>query len=225
MILSGEQVSVIIIVRNGEKYLSQAIESVLAQTFSPFEIIVVDGHSTDQTAAAAASYAGVHLVQQTETGIANARNCGIETASGALIAFLDHDDLWLPDKLARQVAALTQARQAAYCLTGFSFIGPRAGSDQPQLAGTPSVLLAKRALFNELGMFDESFQIGCDTEWFTRARDFKVPCEVIPDVLAYKRLHESNISHDSVLNRREMFRIAKMSIERERRNANDTSHH
>jgi glycosyltransferase involved in cell wall biosynthesis len=214
MKMPEQLVSVIIIVRNGEKYLAQAIESVLAQSVPPSELLVIDGHSTDQTPVIAASYPSVQLVQQSGSGIANARNLGLELAAGQLIAFLDHDDVWLPNKLARQISALNSSEHAAYCLAGFSFIGrPHRGRGQ-QLAGTPSVLLAKRRLFKRIGGFDQSFTIGCDAEWFIRARDLEVPHVVVQEVLAYKRLHQSNISLNADLNRREMFQIIKMSLAR-----------
>lgn len=96
-------ISAIVVVQNGERYLSSAIESIIDQTHQPDEIIVVDGYSKDNTAEVAKSYLQVSYIRQHGTGLANARNTGIEYARGELIAFLDHDDYWLPDKLKVQL--------------------------------------------------------------------------------------------------------------------------
>ncbi|MCG3148419.1 MAG: hypothetical protein PCFJNLEI_01862 [Verrucomicrobiae bacterium] len=100
-------VSVVIPAYNCARFLAQAVESVLAQTCPPTEVIVVDDGSTDDTAEVAASFGTrIHLIRQPNRGPAVARNTGIEAAQGEWIAFLDSDDVWFPDKLERQVAAL-----------------------------------------------------------------------------------------------------------------------
>lgn len=105
-------VSVVIPVWNGERYLAEAIKSVLAQTHVDFELIVVDDGSTDQTATIAEDYARmdprVRLVRQPNQGVAAARNTGLEVARGEWVACLDHDDLMLPHRLERQVAFIDE---------------------------------------------------------------------------------------------------------------------
>src|SRR4051812_31179197 len=101
--MSNPSVSVIIAVKNGERFLRDCLESVLAQTFQPVEIIVIDGHSTDSTPAIARSFPQVRYLLQSAPGLSAAYNQGIQGASGELIAFISHDDLWTPDKLAIQV--------------------------------------------------------------------------------------------------------------------------
>ena len=85
-------VTVVLAVRNGERYLASAIQSVLAQDYRPIELVVVDGQSSDATAAIAQSFVQVHYVRQMTQGISNAYNLGIEVASGDLIAFISHDE-------------------------------------------------------------------------------------------------------------------------------------
>jgi len=98
------EVSVIIPAYNAERYLRETLESVLAQTYRDFEVIVVDDGSTDRTGAIAAGFGPpVRCIRQANAGPSPARNRGIREARGALIAFLDADDLWLPEKLAEQV--------------------------------------------------------------------------------------------------------------------------
>ncbi len=114
-------VSVIIPTYNRAAILPRAIESVLAQSFGHFELVVVDDGSTDDTRAAVDRFADrriIYLRHAQNSGGAAARNTGIDAARGRHVAFLDSDDEWLPDKLARQVAVLEQAGSemgAVYC--------------------------------------------------------------------------------------------------------------
>ena len=105
---TNSAVSVIIPSYNCEPFLAEAIESVFAQTYRPKEVIVVDDGSTDQTAAIARSYKEVQYIYQANQGPAIARNNGIATARGDFIAFIDHDDMWLPNKLEVQIEYLLE---------------------------------------------------------------------------------------------------------------------
>src|SRR5262249_24365681 len=103
--MTGPLVSVVMPVYNGEKYLRHSVETVLAQSYWPLELVAVDDGSTDGSAGLLASYgAPVRVVRQTNAGVAAARDAGIAAARGELIAFLDQDDWWRPTKVARQVA-------------------------------------------------------------------------------------------------------------------------
>src|SRR5438132_1599837 len=111
-------VSVVIPVYNGERYLADAIQSVRDQTYQNFEVIVVDDGSTDGSADVAQRFGeAIRYVHQANGGVCKARNAGIAAARGAYIAFLDQDDLWLPDKLAAQVTYLDSHPEvgAVYC--------------------------------------------------------------------------------------------------------------
>jgi glycosyltransferase involved in cell wall biosynthesis len=219
--LSGAPVSVIVAVKNGERFLAAALGSVLAQTLPPMEIVVVDGRSTDATAFIARSFPTVRHLIQPDDGLARARNLGIAAARHELIAFLDHDDLWEPHKLERQVGHMRDRPTVAYTLSWMRFLlepgmtraltGPVA---EPRMAATPSALIARRVLFDQIGYFDPSLSVGCDADWFTRARDQGVPCAVLAEVLLQKRVHDRNLSSDHDRNRREMFAVARRSIAR-----------
>ena len=117
--MSEEQplVSVIIPVYNGARYLRPALESVFAQTYHPFEVIVVDDGSTDDSGAIAQSFPEVRYIQQANQGVAAARNHGIDAARGEFFAFLDQDDLWTPEKLKLQMAHLLDNPELGYTLT------------------------------------------------------------------------------------------------------------
>ena len=107
---------------NAERYLSDAIESVLAQTHPCFEVIVVDDGSTDDTAQIARSYPEVRCLRQQNGGDANARNRAISETNGDLIAFLDADDLWLPEKIARQLDLFRSDPQLGMAYTGVTVV-------------------------------------------------------------------------------------------------------
>lgn len=106
-------VSVVIPIYNGKCYLKEAIESVIVQTFTDYEIICVDDGSTDDSLGILAGYGEkVRLIRQANAGQGAARNAGVHSANGKYIAFLDQDDRWYPHKLADQVAAFERARDA-----------------------------------------------------------------------------------------------------------------
>ena len=209
-------VSVITIVKDGASYLGQALTSILAQSWPPGEILVVDGQSSDDTAAIARSFSpAVGYLLQTDQEIANARNLGLQAARGEWVAFLDHDDLWPVDKLEAQLAFMLSQPELQYTTTLMQLV--QDGSVTQSRPGcTPSALLARRQVFETVGLFDPRFRIGCDAEWITRARDLGIASAVVPKVLLQKRLHATNLSRNGALNRQEMMRIAKESIARRR---------
>jgi glycosyltransferase involved in cell wall biosynthesis len=109
---------VIIPTFNRSGMVREAVESVISQTCGEFELIVVDDGSTDDTVAALKPYsASLRLVRQENRGVSAARNSGAAVAGGELLAFLDSDDLWLPEKLAVQLSYLRTFPEAAVCHT------------------------------------------------------------------------------------------------------------
>lgn len=205
-------VSVIIPVYNGERFLAEAIQSVLRQTLPPGEVIVVDDGSTDGSAAIVAALPSpptidLILVRQPNQGAAVARNRGILLASGDLVAFLDADDLWQPEKLASQVMQLTQEPNvdAVIChVEGFVEPGGKwpPGRDRTLFEARPpmysfSTLLIHRAALDRVGMLDPRRRAGEDTEWFARARDMGLNFAVTPAILLRRRFHSSNLSHSA----------------------------
>src|SRR5215471_2204625 len=116
--MSADLISCIIPAYNAERYLREAIDSVLAQTYRPIEVLVVDDGSTDQTGEIVESYgARVHYLRQTNAGPAAARNCGFIEARGDFVAFCDADDVWHTEKLERQWMHLHQRGELGYCVT------------------------------------------------------------------------------------------------------------
>jgi glycosyltransferase involved in cell wall biosynthesis len=124
-------VSVVVPTYNCAPYLAEALDSALAQDYSPLEIIVADDGSTDDTAAVLARYAGrVTVLQTAHRGVSAARNAILAVACGVFIAPLDADDLWLPGKLCRQVQVMLERPNVALCHTGADSFGAETG-DSP----------------------------------------------------------------------------------------------
>lgn len=219
----GLPTTVVVVVRNGERALPGALACIDAQTRPPERVLLVDGQSTDRTAEIAKSHARVEYVLQPDLGLAAARNLAIERCGTDVIAFLDHDDRWAPEKLERQLSELEARPDLGYvtCL-----LRRRRTDDAHQtfdqldediVAGTtPSALVARRSVFDAIGGFDPGLRIGCDADWFARARDHGVPSEVLDDVLVDKLLHDRNLSSDAATNQREMLTVVRRSLQRKR---------
>lgn len=196
-------VSVIIPTYNRGWILQEAIESVLAQEFDDFELIVVDDGSTDNTRDILNQYKeDILICRQPHQGVSAARNRGLDSASGSLIAFLDSDDLWLPDKLSAQIAFFDSHAEALICQTGETWIRNRVRVNpkkrhqkfsgdifQNSLALcliSPSAVMLKRSLFKEVGAFDESLPACEDYDFWLRI-SCRYPVYLIDTLLVIKR--------------------------------------
>lgn len=226
MLTVPDPVSVVIPVFNGEPFLAQAIETVLAQTLPPAEIILVDDGSTDAGPAIAGSFPGVRLIRQSHAGGAAARNAGISAARSDLVAFLDQDDLWAPRKLELQVARMSAARELGYTLAGQRmFLEPGCPAPawlRPELVARPApgivpgTLVARKWVFARIGAFDTTYRWTDDTDWFLRAREASIPMAILDEVLLLRRVHEANASGDP-RSARELVHAVRASLLRRRR--------
>jgi glycosyltransferase involved in cell wall biosynthesis len=182
-------VSVVIPAYNAAWCIRRAVDSVLAQSFRDFELIVVDDGSTDDTAAILAGYGdALRVVSKPNGGLSSARNAGIAAAQGKYVAFLDADDWWLPGKLATQVALMESRPDLLFCSTVSGVQTPegqrladwRCGRDDRRsalecifavnafVAGSGSAVLAKREAFQRAGSFDESLRSLEDIDMWMR---------------------------------------------------------
>jgi glycosyltransferase involved in cell wall biosynthesis len=218
-------VSVVIPVYNGERYLSQALDSVLAQEYPRIEVIVVDDGSTDGSADIARGYQAVRYLYQSNAGPAAARNTGIGAASGEFIAFLDHDDVWVPWKLQTEMECFRDHPELGYTMARGEFVyegdvKPPHWAIAQQRDGNPvplhAALVARRSLFDQVGLLDPSFRVGEDTEWLMRANDAHVPMMVLDGVLLRRRIHETNASNQVELARIGVLRAVRDSMHRQR---------
>ena len=218
---SGPLVSAVLPVHNRPQWIGRAIESVLAQTYPLVELVVVNDGSTDETMASVEQFAPrVVCVRQEHRGAYAARNLGIRRASGDLVAFIDSDDRWYPDRLARQVRLFDRpevglvfgngvivdgdaqaAAPARSLLTLFDNTPPRRGRVSRHFAygnfvPTSSVIVRRRCL-EESGGFQEHPPLSADyAMWFRIARRYELDYVAEP-VFEYTR-HRGGISHDLV---------------------------
>lgn len=213
-----ERVSAIVVTRNGERFIAEALASIAAQTRPVDEIVVLDGASTDGTRDIALRYPGVRIVAQDGIGLAGARNQAIVAATGDVIAFLDHDDLWTPRKVELQLALLRAGARPGIVLGALRRFEDSGGGDPaPLMARTPGVLLADRAVFERVGGFDTALATGCDMDWFARAALAGIATAAVDEVVLLKRLHGGNLSRDVARNRDEAFAVlAKLQSLRRR---------
>ncbi len=221
-------VSVVVAVKDGERFLAQALDSVQAQTHPHHETIVVDGASVDHSVEIARSYPGVRVIAETSPGFSGAWNDGIGVARGDLIAILDSDDLWEPSKLERQVEVLQRRPDVDYVITRMRFFlepGERCPpAFRPHLlegdhvAHMPSALLARRELFDRVGMFSTTdYTVSSDIDWFARVKDLPATLAIVDELLVSKRVHASNYSNVHVYDlNRQLLSLLRDSVARRR---------
>ncbi|MCO6450802.1 MAG: glycosyltransferase [Caldilineales bacterium] len=224
--MTSPLVSAIVVVKNGEKYIAEAIQSILDQSYRPLELIIVDGNSRDRTQEIAGSFAEARIITQKGSGIADAYNTGIRASRGEFTAFLSSDDFWTPDKLEVQIGHMLVHPQLLYTVGRVRFIlesdeCPPPGFRPELLNGEYTALImetlvARRSVWDKVGLFDTRLQLAEDVDWFSRARHLDVPMEVLARTLLYKRIHGNNASFDIALNNRELLKTVKRSIERQK---------
>jgi glycosyltransferase involved in cell wall biosynthesis len=210
---TSPQVSVVVPAYDHPEFLGEAVRSVLAQEGVELELIVVDDGSPSDLAPA---FAGLErdprlqVVRQENRGAAAARNHGVELARGEWVAFLDHDDVWMPGKLGKQLAALAREPGAGWSYCRYETFGAARGSVWPAAgpAGwvledllertwirTLSVVMVRRAAVSGASWFRTDLKIADDIELYYRLAQ-RCPVVFVPEVLVRKRGHAVNQSSD-----------------------------
>jgi glycosyltransferase involved in cell wall biosynthesis len=196
-------VSVIIPTYNRDWIVKEAIDSVLAQDFSDYELIVVDDGSDDRTPEILAAYKDqIAVIRQANRGVSSARNRGIASAAGRLIAFLDSDDLWLPQKLSTQVKFFADNPDTVICQTEerwvrnsvwvnpkkrhLKFSGMIFERSLALCLVSPSAVMVKRELFDAVGVFDDDLPACEDYDLWLRI-SCRYPVDLIETPLIIKR--------------------------------------
>lgn len=213
------KVSVVIPAYNSSRFIAEAVASVLTQTFADTEVIVVDDGSTDATGDIVARFPGVTCIRKPNGGASSARNFGVRMASGELIAFLDADDVWHPQKLAAQVRLMDlhpdcdlgytlraevaegmdpgrALLEADGTVSHARFEGLEAGFLNPFLC--TSTVIVRRSAFDRVGGFDESLPIAEDVDFYLRVLVGRPAMLRLEAVSVYKRLVRGSLGDDSV---------------------------
>jgi glycosyltransferase involved in cell wall biosynthesis len=198
------RVSAIVCVRDGERYIGEAVDSILAQTEPPAEIVIVDDGSQDDSAAIAEGYGeAVHLIRTPPRGQAAALNTGLEGVAGELIAFLDSDDLWTARKLELQRETLARNPELDMVFgQAEEFISPdlaeeeRAklrATERPVPAKLKGTMLIRSEAMRRVGPFTTGWSLAEFVEWYVRAQEARLTEEMLGEVVLRRRLHKSNI--------------------------------
>ena len=220
-------VSVIIPVYNGERYVAEAVESVLAQSYQHIEIITVNDGSTDNTAEVIRRFPAVRYFEQLNGGIGSARNKGVEESKGKFLSFLDHDDLWTPDKLSLQLQIFEEDPDLDMVFGHIEqfispefFDGPKAKLDEKSrvLPGyNANTMLIKKESFLRVGLFDTRWnRVGEGIDWYARAMEQKLKNRLLPQILSRRRIHDTNTGIARRNDRIEYVRILKAGLDRRR---------
>jgi glycosyltransferase involved in cell wall biosynthesis len=205
-------VSVIIPCYNQAHFLSEAIESVLKQTYPHYEIIVVDDGSTDGTAKVAASYERTQCLSRKNRGLAAARNAGLEASNGSYVVFLDADDRLLPNALEDGIKALNSHAECAFAYGHVRLIAadgsplpspPQAGTEgdhylellRHNYIWTPGAVIYRRGVFDFVAGFNPRISGSADFDLNARiAKLFPICCS--ESAVVEYRQHEESMSRD-----------------------------
>ena len=211
-------VSTVIPTYNYARFIGRALEGVFAQTHRELEIVVVDDGSTDHTPAVLAGYGDrIRVIRQENRGVSTARNVGIRAARGEAIALLDADDVWMPEKLAKQVALLEASPDVSVVGCGIRVVDgegrtirdaiwepPGQGVEalremavrQAWVGGSDSGALLRRSVFDQVGLFDETFFAAEDLDLWLR---IAARCKIVnvPEVLAVIHQHGTGVFRDA----------------------------
>ncbi len=219
-------VSTVIAVYDGERFLAEAIDSVLAQTYEPVEVIVVDDGSADGSAGIASAYKQIRYIFQPHCGHPAALNAGIEASTGEFIAFLDADDLWMSEKLNLQIPYLMEHPDVGYTMALLrNFVEP--GAELPlrptqdllvsdEVLLTVGTLVARRDVFESVGLFDTDYVHGYDVDWFVRAKEAGVPMGIVRETCLLRRIHGRNMSFDREARKLAFATVLRSAIDRRR---------
>lgn len=213
-------VSVVIPVCNGELHVAQCLRSVLESSLPPAEVWVVDDGSEDGTVALVQQFPQVKLARQARAGASAARNHGLSLARSELVAFQDADDLMTPNRLRVQANFLTRRAEVDAVFGEVEQFsdppGAYACDSRPQPARLAGTMLARRSLFEKVGLFDPGYQAAEFIDWFLRAQEAGAHFQDLPELVLRRRLHAANGGRIRPQARQDYARVVAAALRRRR---------
>jgi glycosyltransferase involved in cell wall biosynthesis len=196
--IEKELVSVIIPTYNRSGLIVDCIASVLEQTYQNIEVLVVDNLSNDSTISEIKKIPDprLRIIVEPRRGASIARNTGIMNSTGTILAFLDSDDLWLPQKLSHQLKILSKQDRPSLIFSEYrEFNSDRDNILEPRLSSMSLsiiTMLTFKKFFLEVGLFNESLKSGEFLEWYARANKLGFNSVTLSEIAALRRLHPGN---------------------------------
>jgi glycosyltransferase involved in cell wall biosynthesis len=222
-------VSVITSKLNASKYLREALNSILNQTYQHIEVLIIDGGSTDDTKEIANLFPKVSFVPQNGKGLFDAWNQGIQMCTGEFVAILDSDDIWNPTTLSDHVNALLSDSSKLGSVGQVKFFLEKKQTPPPEfklsllekshLAYMPGCFMGRKEIFNRIGYYETEWKIASDIIWFGKVKDLKDEIYILNRVVLNKRVHKNNISYNSVeedIYGRELLKLLHLKLKSKR---------
>ncbi len=239
------KVSIIIPVYNGEKYLSETLDSIIGQIFTDWEIVAVNDGSTDNSHTILQEYKSklgskMKIIDQENSGVSVARNVAIDNSEGRYFAFIDSDDVWLPEKLEKQIAILDDNPDVALVYSDLLDLVRENTNTRKQILNKKlhrghifeplfyfnfiplSSVVVKKEIIEKYGNFDAHYKIIQDYDLLLRIAEDNVIDYVDESLLLY-RIHENNISGNVERKERENLELIQKWLQRKPYLANSFS--
>jgi hypothetical protein len=223
-------VSVIMPVYNGERFIRDAVNNILAQDYPSLELIVVDDGSTDRTEEIIRGLpADIRYFKQKNEGAASARSRGIRDASGEFVAFLDVDDLWPENNLHVLVNEILREPDIGVIHGYAQLMEFNPERNEYEYTGNPKESfpyyigagIYRKSVFTTVGLFDSTLRFGEDTDWYTRAQEADVKLKRVDDITLFVRRHGRNMTHGKNLIELGTLRVYKKLLDRKRIKSGD----
>ena len=210
--------SVIIPVFNGERFLEEAICSVIEQSYKPVELIIVDDGSNDGTVDIIKKYEKyLRSHSQVNQGQVYAMNTGLTLAEGQYVSFLDSDDLLLKDKLLHHISFMEMKKEVDILISKMEIFYDKTFQNNIHVEEEGynlSCATIRRSAFDSVGKFDIQYKHAKEMEWLIRARSCGKIIKMDDEIVLRRRLHDKNMSYDVTMRKREMMQVLRRKLPR-----------